>query len=1150
MVLLSSTVVFYSLIFNTLNSQQTKNLINSSNSFIYSFQKLLSELDDELLVFIESNGNLVSSSFNSKLLDFVIFYNEKNNQYESLYQSKNVFLKSEIKNLNQFFEYNPLALVKKKEYGGRIYYYGKVINLSFVEDISQRINADVAIIWDNTAAEISNPTLNREYLYLINTAFNILKNKSTFEVYTQGTKASDLLATLYKTNADDLVNKDLSFLIFNKMGEAATLRDTLKNVIFIIGFVGIIISLMLTYLLTNKIRKQIGELSSTTEEIKSGNYNTRVLVKGTDEIAKLGEAFNQMLDEIVKNQKAMNDYTEFITLINQNPSLVEISNSALKKIIKTCQFTVGAIYSVDDNEINFITSFGLGENKASSENNIFYKRVIETKEPLTIESENFLPIASTGMFDIKIKYLHIRPVIYSNKVVAVLEFGSTDKPGEAAISYLSKIQDQLAIGLTNAKAFVQLENFVAELSRLNDEMQKQNEQIKDQNKTLMELSDQLKEKAKELEIQKQKAEESTKLKSQFLASMSHELRTPMNSILGLTELILDKANLDEKNRERLQVVLKSGKRLMNLINDILDLSKIEAGKMEIREEEIVLEELIDDVASTIQPLVREKGLKFTINRKCDTRIVIITDRVRVTQVLINLLGNAVKFTEKGYVELSVAITSDNYLVFTVSDSGIGIPEEVQKYIFEEFRQGDGSSTRRYSGTGLGLAISKRIVDLLGGKIWVKSVVNKGSIFSFKIPLTNTNISENRAENLVIAKRSNNKPILVIDDDPEVRFTIGQYLSSRGYEVVFASDSKTGIQLAIDQQPLAITLDVILPDKDGWSTLRELKENPLTKDIPIILLTFLGDKNIGMGLGAFDYIVKPITDNKLKSTFETLESILQKKIQKIVIVDDDEIEFEKFKHEFERDNISIEYIHDSEYAFNKIAEVQPDLVIVDLIMPKIDGITLTHKLKSSTSTRNIPVIISTAKDLTDNEKKSLNSIVENIAVKSQGHPMDVLKIVRDRINQFEIKNVQKSAEIEIDNENVTTSAKKDESEVILIVDDDPDTLFTMNEIIQSLGFKTYLAKSGVECLKMLEHLKPDLILLDIMMPGMDGFQTLKNIRSMRNHSAVPVYAVTAKAMSGDKEIILKHGFNDYIPKPVNATIISTKINQLFHKVKQN
>ncbi|MEJ5261421.1 MAG: response regulator [Ignavibacterium sp.] len=1157
-ILLSAATVFYSLIFNTLNSQQTKNLINSSNSFIYTFQKLLSDLDDELLFFLEGKGQNKSEMLNLKSLDFVIQAKSDESTFENIYLSNNVLINPQVNTIQKFLEINPLALVKKKSFDGKVYYYGKILNLNFIEDISQRINAEVAIIWENSAAEISNPTVNREYLYLINTAYNYLKNKNSFEIYTQGTKASDILATLYKTNADDLTKSNIAFLIFNKMGEAATLRDTLKNVLFIIGFVGIIISLILSYLLTNKIRKQIGELSSATEQIRNGSYNIRVPVKGKDEVAMLGDAFNLMLDEIVKNQKEMNDYTEFITLINQNPSLKEISDAALKKIINTCGFTVGAIYSVDDNEINFITSFGLGSNKIGSENNIFYNKVLETKEPLTIESDNFLPVASTGIFDIKIKYLHIRPVIYSNKVIAIVEFGSLTKPADEAIKYLSKIQEQLAVGLTNAKAFVQLENFVNELSRLNEEMQKQNEQIKNQNETLLKLSEQLKEKARELEIQKEKAEESTKLKSQFLASMSHELRTPMNSILGLTELILDKAQLDDKNRERLEVVLKSGKRLMNLINDILDLSKIEAGKMEIREEEILLEELIEDVAATIQPLVNEKGLRFTINRKCDTRLIITTDKGRVSQVLINLLGNAVKFTDKGNVELSVASTDDNYLVFSVSDTGIGIPEEAQKIIFEEFRQVDGSTARRYSGTGLGLAISKKIIDLLGGKIWVKSIVGKGTIFTFTIPIHYRNESWKKGqeiEQLGNIKQSNDKPILVIDDDADVRFTIGQYLTTRGYEVIFASNAEIGIKLAAEHKPFAITLDVMLPDKDGWSALKELKENPETKDIPVILVSFIGDKNIGVGLGAFDYLIKPISSENLLAAFDKLEASTKRKIQKIVIVDDDELEFEKFKRAFKSDSITIEYIQDSEYAFNKIAEVQPDLIIIDLIMPKVDGITLTHKLKNSPLTKNIPVIISTAKDLTEKEKQELNSIVEHIAIKSQGHPMDVLKIVRDRIKQQEEtkypKNLEVISKTELSgNTKSRIDSKQKDKEEILIVDDDPDTLFTMNELVQSLGYKTYLAKSGIECLKMLDHIKPDLILLDIMMPGMDGFQTLKNIRSMKKMDDVPVYAVTAKAMAGDKEIILKNGFNDYIPKPVNSTIISTKISQLFLKTKSS
>jgi CheY-like chemotaxis protein len=497
------------------------------------------------------------------------------------------------------------------------------------------------------------------------------------------------------------------------------------------------------------------------------------------------------------------------------------------------------------------------------------------------------------------------------------------------------------------------------------------------------------------------------------------------------------------------------------------------------------------------------------------------------------------------------------LLFSVSDTGIGISEENKKIIFEEFRQIDGTPSKKYNGTGLGLAISKKILDLLGGKIWVASIEGEGSVFSFTIPIKYQNekrkISVSSVNSEILRKNARN-PVLVIDDDAEVRYTIGQYLISNGYEVIFAEDGETGVRLAREKQPFAITLDLLLPNRDGWDVLKELKGNLVTKDIPVILVSIVGDKNMGYELGAFEYFIKPISADKLLSAFSKLESLAKKQIQKIVIVDDDELEFEKFKNEFVNQNITIEYVKDSEFAFNKIAEVQPDLIILDLMMPKIDGITLSSKLKSNSKTKHIPIIISTAKDLTKEERESLSNIVEEITIKSDGHPLDVLKAVRDRIK------MQGEDEIIFSNTNekpyvnsilVADQVTPDDFYgEVLIVDDDPDTLFTLNELVMSTGCKTYLAKSGLECLKILENIKPDLIMLDIMMPEMDGFQTLRNIRSNNHLAAIPIYAVTAKAMVGDKEIILKHGFNDYIPKPVNSSIISSKIAQLFSKVKSS
>lgn len=1158
-VLGSAAIAFYSIMYNSLSSQQSKNIISATRNFLFSFRSLSNDIDEEFLTNKNSNPNFISGKQNltASVNDFYLGSSPVDTKEIINYSVKDFILLPSGKtfSIDDFIKHNPYAVIHSyKSDDGKIYYFGKIISKDFLNDYAQRIGADIALIIDNFTAEVSNPNENSQNIFTLSKAFNYLKSKGDFDVFQGEGSESDVIATTYRLEKPAGVGNDLAFLIFKSHSELTDLRTTLRNILILIGVVGILIALILTFVLTHKLRQRIADLSFATSKTSSGNFNTMINVKGNDEIAQLGSAFNLMLDELQKSERAKNEYSEFITLINRNASLSEISNAALKKIIETCGFIVGALYSVDDGEISLISSYGLGQTKSEIEKNEFYKRIISTKQPIEITSDSVLPTVQTGTLNFKVSYLLLVPVIYNNKVTAILELASFDKPKADAQDYLAKIQEQLAIGLTNAKAVTQLENLVNELKKLNEDYQKQNIQIKKQNDTLIELSNQLKTKAEELALQKEKAEESTKLKSQFLASMSHELRTPMNSILGLTELIIEKAQLDSKNKERLEVVLKSGKRLMSLINDILDLSKIEAGKMEIRDEDILLEELIEEVSNTITPLAVDKGLNFDVQRRCNTRIIVNTDKGRVTQVLINLLGNAVKFTEKGRVELIVSVTADKMLKFSVVDTGIGISKENKALIFEEFRQLDGSTTRKYNGTGLGLAICKKIIDLIGGNIWVDSTEGRGSTFSFTIPIKY--VKERKKEEIrpvnVEALRKNIKnPILVIDDDSEIRYTIGQYLISRGYEVIFAEDGDTGIKMAIENQPFAITLDVMLPKRDGWSVLKELKENEKTKDIPVILVSIIGDKNVGYGLGAFEYFVKPISADKLLSAFNKLEILAQKRIQKIVIVDDDVHEFEKFKKEFQDEQISIEFIQDSEYAFNKIAEVQPDLIILDLMMPKIDGVTLSHKLKANPKTKNIPIIISTGKDLSEEERKSLTNIVEDITVKSHGHPLDVLKVVRDRIKMQEINDKLGTDKVKMDNGKIADIMVEDLNEYfaqVLIVDDDPDTLFTINEIVQATGCKTYLAKSGIECLKILEQVHPDLILLDIMMPEMDGFQTLNNIRANNQLADIPIYAVTAKAMAGDKEIILKHGFNDYIPKPVNSTIISSKIGQLFSKIK--
>ncbi len=920
-------------------------------------------------------------------------------------------------------------------------------------------------------------------------------------------------------------------------------------------YAGVILSLILTFLFTDKLRKQITQLSKATEFTKEGIFNKKIEIKSKDELGRLANAFNNMLEALSKSQKAKNEYSEFITLINRNPTLNEISEAALKKIIQTCSFSIGAIYSIDDENVSLICSYGLEKSDAISNRSSFFESVIKNKETIELKFTEQMPVIRTGTLSLQIKNLLIIPVIYNNNVIAILELGSFNAISAEARQYLLNIQEQLAIGLTNAKAFMQLENLVNELKNLNEDYQKQNEQVRKQNEILLNLHNQLKEKADELTIQKQKAEESTQLKSQFLASMSHELRTPMNSILGLTELILEESSLNSKDKERLQVVLISGRRLLNLINDILDLSKIEAGKMEKHLEEVALDSFLSEIETIVKPLIDKKSLKFSILRHSNTNVILNVDRGKIAQVLMNLLGNAVKFTEKGSVELHVTLMDNKLLKFDVMDSGIGISEEDQIIIFEEFRQIDGTNTRKYNGTGLGLSICKKIADLLEGDLTVQSKIGKGSVFSFVLPINAEELRNERAFskiNLEVLQKNKKNPVLVIDDDPEVRYTIGQYLISRGYDVIYAEDGEKGIEQALVAQPFAITLDIMLPKKDGWNTLKELKENSLTKDIPVILVSIISDKNLGFGLGAFDYFVKPISAQKLYSAFIKLENLAQKKVKDIVIVGNDKSEIERFKKEFINESVNIQFIQGGENAFVDILKSQPDLIILNLLMSSSDGITLSNKLKSDRETRNIPIILLTEKEFSEMESNELNTIVENITVREKNHPLDVLKIVRDRLKlQEDFSSNSNEKNEKVGREVVNTSNNDNEEEYygeVLIVDDEPEVLFTINELVQACNCKTLTARNGIECLKILENTTPDLILLDIMMPEMDGFQTIKKIKENQRFKDIPVFAVSAKAMSDDKKIILKHGFEDFIPKPVDSVIISYKLKKIFNKIR--
>jgi signal transduction histidine kinase/CheY-like chemotaxis protein len=503
----------------------------------------------------------------------------------------------------------------------------------------------------------------------------------------------------------------------------------------------------------------------------------------------------------------------------------------------------------------------------------------------------------------------------------------------------------------------------------------------------VELEDKVKARTRELEKANEelqqaniKIKQADRLKSEFLANMSHELRTPMNAIIGFTRLVLRKAAdiLPSKQQENLKKVDLSANQLLSLINDILDLSKIEAGKMSVSIMPFDLTSLVDACFATVEPMVKSEGVHLVKEVPQDLPE-LVTDQDKLKQIIINLLSNALKFTEEGEVRLSAAL-EDSDLKIAVCDTGIGIPSDAIKYIFDEFRQVDGSSTRRHGGTGLGLSISKKLAHLLGGTIDVSSAEGEGSTFTVTLPLGKREEAPEETvrldlEPLTPAQMKGKKVLLAIDDDPNVLILLRE---EEGYYVVGALSGEEGVRKAKEIQPFAITLDILMPHKDGWEVLNDLKADPATRDIPIIVLSIIDNRELGFSLGASDYLVKPVEKDTILATLKRAARI---PANRVLVVDDEPAAVDLITQLLQEEGYHVKGVYSGEKALGALAEEPPDIILLDLLMPGMDGFEVIERVKANQDWRDIPIVVVTAKDLTDTDWEFLRQRVDKIIRKS-------------------------------------------------------------------------------------------------------------------------------------------------------------------------
>ncbi len=813
------------------------------------------------------------------------------------------------------------------------------------------------------------------------------------------------------------------------------------------------------------------------------------------------------------------------------------------------------------------------------------------------------------------------PTNSDDRVNGVIELGFLRALTDRDVELLELIADNIGTSIEAARYRQRLQEVLAETQQLNEELQVQQEELKSANEELEEQSRILKESQAHLEAQQVELEQTNEIlaeqalalaeqrdamdhkngelneaqilledralelqrsstyKSEFLANMSHELRTPLNSTLILARLLAEnpQENLSAEQVKFAESIYSAGNDLLNLINDILDISKVEAGKLEIRPENTHVARLVEGLCEMFQPLAADKHLQFEIELQDGAPQMIFTDRQRLEQVLKNLLSNAVKFTDRGNVNLTVS-RQPGGIAFTVTDSGIGIAREQQESIFEAFRQADGTTNRRYGGTGLGLSISRDLAALLGGSISVSSEPGQGSIFTLVLPEQYVEpgevpIEPLRAVPMVVAPAAikvapiplvseveiprfaddrdkapfATRCILVVEDEPNFAHILFDLAHELGYQCLVAHGADEGYSLATRFIPDAILLDMRLPDHSGLTVLQRLKEHAETRHIPVHVISVEDRFEAAMHMGAIGYAIKPTTREELKDVFARLEAKLTQKVKRVLLVEDDDLQRVSIARLIGDDDIEITAVGLAQEALDLLRSTIYDCMIIDLKLPDMLGNDLLKRMSTEDICSFPPVIVYTGRNLTRDEESELRKYSRSIIIKGARSPERLLDEVTLFLHKVESRLSHERQKM------LRTARSRDrvfEGRKVLLVDDDVRNIFALTSALEQKGAIVLIGRNGREAIEKLNEVDDiDLVLMDVMMPEMDGFEATIEIRKDPRWRKLPIIAVTAKAMKDDQERCLQAGSNDYLAKPIDLDRLFSLIRVWLPKMER-
>ncbi len=798
------------------------------------------------------------------------------------------------------------------------------------------------------------------------------------------------------------------------------------------------------------------------------------------------------------------------------------------------------------------------------------------------------------------RHLLIAPFTLEGNVNSVLEFGFFNPIRESDEELLKRAESAVAVAIRSVKYRMRLQELLEETQQQTEEVQAQSEELRVSNEELEEQGRALRESQSRLELQQaeleqintqleaqtkvleqqkdglavakvnletkaREVEQASRYKSDFLANMSHELRTPLNSSLILAKLLAENhgGNLTTEQIKYALTIESAGKDLLTLINDVLDLSKIEAGHMEMNPEPVKIQRMMAALRDTFDPVASQKSLELVIEADASAPAVIETDPQRLEQVLKNLLSNALKFTENGSVKLTVSAAPDNRIAFAVSDTGIGIASEKQRAIFDPFFQADGTTARKYGGTGLGLSISRNLVRLLGGEIQLVSEVGCGSAFTILLPPTHQRPAmkdeyhsaavsthllpptveprqQRQAIPLIPDDRERltgaGRVILAVEDDERFARILYDLAHEMNFECLIATTAEEALALSQQYLPSAIVLDVGLPDSSGLIVLERLKSDSRTRHIPVHVVSARDYSKTAMALGAVGYMLKPVKREQLADAFRSLETRLTQKMRRVLVVEDDPVQVEAMRDLLGSRDVNAICAQTAAECLEKLSASTFDCMVLDLSLPDASGFSLLETLSSEDSYSFPPVIVYTGRELSPDEEQRLRRYSKSIIIKGAKSPERLLDEVTLFLHQV-VSDLPPEKQRMIEKSNNRDAAL--EGRRILVAEDDVRNVFALTSVLEGRGVTLRVARNGLEAIAALEATlgnpaeEIDLVLMDIMMPEMDGLTAMKEIRKRRQWSKLPIIALTAKAMRSDQEMCLQAGANDYLSKPLDV-----------------